>query len=170
MNSDELRALQKPLKDRYRDDPDAAKWTLSATGTLDPANVACHIDGERKTEVGLHPATGGTDAFACSAEMLLESLIGCAGVTMCAVATAMNIPLRGGTVQAEGDLDFRGTLGVDKSAEVGLTEIRLSFELDTEADADQLATLLKLTERYCVVFRTLQQSPRTSATALVAND
>lgn len=175
MNADELRALQKPLKDRYRQDPTSARETLTATGVLLPDRIACRIDRQPQTpqsvgpEAGLHPATGGSGEFACSGDMLLESLVACAGVTLCAVATAMSIPLRGGTIRAEGDLDFRGTLGVEKTVPVGFTDVRLLFELDTDADADQLATLLKLTERHCVVFQTLKQSPRIEASAITVS-
>ena len=159
MNGDELRALQAPLKDRYRDEPEAALITLSATGTLGEG-VSCSVQtGRALAEAGLHPATGGDGSLLCSGDMLLEALVACAGVTLKAVATSLGIQAEG-RVHAEGDLDFRGTLGVDKQAPVGFSDIRLSFALDTDADDDQLATLLKLTERYCVVYQTLAQGPR----------
>jgi uncharacterized OsmC-like protein len=159
MDKSALQELQAPLKDQYRSDPRAALITLCADGTLDDG-IACSVQtGKALVEAGLHPATGGTGALACSGDMLLQALVACAGVTLRAVATSLEIPLRGGTLRAEGDLDFRGTLGVAKDAPVGFTSIRLSIELDTDADAEQLATLLKLTERYCVVFQTLAGSP-----------
>lgn len=161
MDADELRALQAPLKDKYREEPQSAVITLKAEGAIDDAHIACKVDtGRALVTAGLHPATGGTGLEACSGDMLLEALVACAGVTLKAVATALEIPLAGGRVRAEGDLDFRGTLGVDREAPVGFQEIRLSFELDTDADAERLATLLKLTERYCVVFQTLARPPR----------
>lgn len=161
MNADELRALQAPLKARYRDEPTAARVTLRARGSLGGEGVTCKVDtGRALVEAGLHPATGGDGSFACSGDMLLEALAGCAGVTLRAVATALGIPVRGGSVTAEGDLDFRGTLGVSKEAPVGFEAIRLRFDLDTDATPEQLATLLKLTERYCVVYQTLRNSPR----------
>jgi uncharacterized OsmC-like protein len=160
MDSDELKALQAPLKQRYREDPSAALITLRATGTLDAEAVSCRVDtGRALVEAGLHPATGGTGALACSGDMLLEALAACAGVTLRAVATALAVPIRGGTVSAEGDLDFRGTLGVSKEAPVGFQAIRLTFALDTSATGDQLDALLKLTERYCVVLQTLRVPP-----------
>jgi uncharacterized OsmC-like protein len=160
MNTDELRALQSPIKERYREEPASALITLSASGTLDPEGVACRIEtGRAMVEAGLHPATGGTGLQACSGDMLLEALVACAGVTLRAVATALGIDVRAGTVRAEGDLDFRGTLGVSKDAPVGFQEIRLRFELDSDATTEQLATLFRLTERYCVVLQTLRQPP-----------
>jgi uncharacterized OsmC-like protein len=160
MNAEELRALQAPVKARYRDDPAAAQLTLRAQGTLDGPGVTCKVQtGRALVEAGLHPATGGDGHAACSGDMLLEALAACAGVTLRAVATALVIPVRGGTVTAEGDLDFRGTLGVSREAPVGFKAIRLHFELDTDATAEQLATLLKLTERYCVIYQTLRQPP-----------
>ena len=160
MNADELRALQAPLKASYKDDPTAAKITLRARGQLGLENVSCKVEtGKALVEAGLHPATGGDGTFACSGDMLLEALVACAGVTMRAVATSLGIAVRGGTVSAEGDLDFRGTLGVSKDAPVGFAAIRLGFDLDTDASPDQIATLLKLTERYCVVFQTLAKPP-----------
>jgi uncharacterized OsmC-like protein len=160
MKANDLRSLQAPLKQRYRDDPATAVVTLRASGTLDPAGVSCRVEtGRALVEAGLHPATGGTGLQACSGDMLLESLAACAGVTLRAVATALDIPVRGGKVEVEGDLDFRGTLGVSKEAPVGFQAIRLRFDLDTSASAEQLDTLLKLTERYCVVLQTLKSSP-----------
>jgi uncharacterized OsmC-like protein len=155
----ELRAVQAPLKERYRSEPDAALVTLRASGELDGEAIACSVaTGTALVEAGLHPATGGSGALACSGDMLLEALVACAGVTLRSVATSLEIPVAG-TVRAEGDLDFRGTLGLDKTGElpVGFREIRLRFELDADADADdeQLATLIRRTERYCVVLQTL---------------
>lgn len=155
-----LRAVQAPLKERYRNQPEAAFITLKAQGSLDDQNIACKVETGRALAIaGLHPATGGTGLELCSGDMLLEALVACAGVTLKAVATALEIPLRRGTVAAEGDLDFRGTLGVDKSAPVGFAEIRLIFRLDTDASQEQLDQLLKLTERYCVVYQTLRGNP-----------
>jgi uncharacterized OsmC-like protein len=168
MDGDELRAIQAPLKDRYREQPDAALVTLSATGELGEG-VSCSVQTARAiAEAGLHPATGGDGSLLCSGDMLLEALVGCAGVTLRAVATSLGISVPAGRVRAEGDLDFRGTLGVDRSAPVGFRAIRLSFELETDADEEQLATLKKLTERYCVVFQTLAVAPElgTSFTAV----
>src|SRR5271154_2413438 len=159
MNLEELRTAQSPLKERYRSEPDAAMLTLTAEGRIGEG-ITCSIQtGKALVEAGLHPATGGTGAFACSGDMLLEALVACAGVTMAAVATAIGVNLRGGTVHAEGDLDFRGTLGVAKDAPVGFQRIRLEFTIDTDASAEQLATLRRLTERYCVVYQTLRQPP-----------
>src|SRR5258707_15672745 len=147
MKADELRALQAPVKAKYKDNPEAARLTLRATGALGEG-VTCKVStGKALAEAGLHPATGGDGSSLCSGDMLLEALVGCAGVTLRAVATALEIPVRGGTVTAEGDLDFRGTLGVSKEAPVGLSAVRLHFDLDTDATPEQLATLLKLTER-----------------------
>jgi uncharacterized OsmC-like protein len=163
MNRDELRALQAPLKERYREEPEAARITLEADATLGEG-VSCSVQtGRALAEAGLHPATGGDGSLLCSGDMLLEALAACAGVTLKAVATALGIAAEG-TVHAEGDLDFRGTLGVDRAAPVGFSDIRLSFRLDTDADDEQLATLLKLTERYCVVYQTLAQGPRLDVT------
>ena len=157
MNADALRALQAPLKEQYRQNPQAAVVTLRATGQLGEG-VTCKVDtGRALAEAGLHPATGGDGLSLCSGDMLLEALVACAGVTLKAVATAIAFPLRGATVSAEGDLDFRGTLGVAKDAAVGFQQIRLHFELDTEAASSEIETLLKLTERYCVVYQTLRQ-------------
>src|SRR5215469_2765434 len=159
MNRDELRAAQAPLKERYRAEPEAGLITLKAEGRIGE-HVTCSIQtGKALVEAGLHPATGGPGTFACSGDMLLEALAACAGVTMAAVATSIGVELRGGTVRAEGDLDFRGTLGVAKDAPVGFRDIRLSFDLDTDAPAEQLETLCRLTERYCVVYQTLRQAP-----------
>ncbi|NVO14857.1 MAG: OsmC family protein [Rhodoplanes sp.] len=161
MDATELRALQAPIKDRYKADPAAAMITLKARGTLDDSNVACKVETGRALAVaGLHPATGGTGLELCSGDMLLEALVACAGVTLKAVATALAIPLKSGTVAAEGDLDFRGTLGVAKDAPVGFAEIRLAFTVDTDAPQEQLDQLLKLTERYCVVYQTIRNGPR----------
>ena len=160
-----MRALQAPLKQQYRDDPGRALLTLRATGNLDGSGISCRVDTGRATvEAGLHPATGGTGLQACSGDMLLEALAACAGVTLRAVATALEIPLRGGVVHVEGDLDFRGTLGVSKEVPVGFQAIRLRLELETDATQDQLDTLLKLTERYCVVLQTLRSSTPVTAT------
>lgn len=164
MDAEVLRALQAPLKDRYRADPEAAQVTLKAEGALDSASIACKVETGRALAVaGLHPATGGTGLELCSGDMLLEALVACAGVTLKAVATAMGIELSAGRVRAEGDLDFRGTLGVVKDAPVGFAAIRLMFDLETDAPQDQLDTLLRLTERYCVVLQTLQRSPTIEA-------
>ena len=161
MDATQLRAAQAPLKERYREDPAAAIVTLQADGELDGSGVACRVrTATTLAEAGLHPATGGDGTQLCSGDMLLEALVACAGVTLRAVATSMGIST-GGTVHAEGDLDFRGTLGVDKEAPVGFRAIRLRFDLVTDAPADQVATLLKLTERYCVVLQTLRTGPAT---------
>ena len=163
MDAKALRALQAPLKERYKQDPTAAVVTLKAQGSVDDAQVACKVEtGKALAIAGLHPATGGTGAEICSGDMLLEALVACAGVTLKAVATALEIPLRAGTVRAEGDLDFRGTLGVDREAPVGFRAIRLAIELDTDAPQEKLDKLLKLTERYCVVFQTLAGQPQLS--------
>jgi uncharacterized OsmC-like protein len=155
MNADEIRSLQAPLKEQYRQRPDTALITLRAEGRLGEG-VTCKLEtGKALVEAGLHPATGGDGLGACSGDMLLEALVACAGVTLRAVATALDIQLRDATVRAEGDLDFRGTLGVSKDVAVGFQRIRLHFDLDTDANEEQLATLLRLTERYCVVYQTL---------------
>ena len=155
MNADEIRSLQAPLKERYRERPDTALVTLRAEGRIGEG-VTCKVEtGKALLEAGLHPATGGDGLSACSGNMLLEALVACAGVTLRAVATALDIQLRDATVRAEGDLDFRGTLGVSKDVAVGFQKIRLHFDLDTDASEEQLATLLRLTERYCVVYQTL---------------
>src|SRR5207302_10599115 len=160
MDRSGLQALQAPLKDQYRTQPEAAVYTLRADGRLGEENVSCSVEtGRALVEAGLHSATGGDGMLACSGDMLLQALVACAGVTLRAVATSLAIPIRGGTVTAEGDLDFRGTLGVSKEAPVGFREIRLGFELDTAATPEQIAKLLELTERYCVVYQTLRPSP-----------
>jgi len=160
MDAEELKATQAPIKDNYRHDPEAAVITLKAEGELGSEALVCSVDtGRAMVEAGLHPATGGDGLSACSGDMLLQALVACAGVTLAAVATALGIELRGGQVRAEGDLDFRGTLGVDRQAPVGFRDIRLDFDLDTDADEDALATLMKLTERYCVVYQTLGSAP-----------
>ncbi|RAI30536.1 OsmC family protein [Rhodoplanes serenus] len=158
MDQNALRSLQAPLKEHYRSDPAAALVTLRAKGTLDDTTIACKVETGKALSVvaGLHPATGGSGVELCSGDMLLEALVACAGVTLKAVATALAIPLHSGAVMAEGDLDFRGTLGVDKEAPVGFAEIRLTFRIDTDASEEQLAQLFKLTERYCVVYQTLR--------------
>src|SRR5438128_12423558 len=169
MKADELRAVQAPLKERYRAEPASARVTLKARGTLGAEGVACKVaTGRALVEAGLHPATGGDGPAACSGDMLLEALAACAGVTLRAVATALGIAVRGGTVTAEGDLDFRGTLGVSREAPVGFQDIRLHFDLDTDTNAEQLATLQKLTERYCVVYQTLRNPARMSVSHAVA--
>ncbi len=159
MKRDELRAAQDPLKQRYRDDPDAAVVTLEAEGEIGE-DVTCSVKtGRAMARAGLHPASGGDGLSLCSGDMLLEALVACAGVTLGAVATSIGVDVRRGVVRAEGDLDFRGTLAVGKDAPVGFRAIRLSFDLDTDADEEKLATLLKLTERYCVVFQTIAGTP-----------
>jgi uncharacterized OsmC-like protein len=163
MDAAALRALQAPIKDKYKDTPDAAVITLKAHGEIDEAKIACKVETGRALAVaGLHPATGGSGAELCSGDMLLEALVACAGVTLKAVATALDIPLRRGVVRAEGDLDFRGTLGVDREAPVGFRAIRVAFDLDTDAPQEKIDSLLKLTERYCVVFQTLNHRPELS--------
>lgn len=160
MNGDELRALQKPLKDRYRDEPERAIVTLRAEGTLSLDGVACSVQtGRALVEAGLHPASGGSGTLACSGDMLLEALAACAGVTLRAVATSLGIDIGGGSVRVEGDLDFRGTLGVSKDAPVGFQAIRVRVDLDSDVDDEQRATLMKLTERYCVVLQTIVGGP-----------
>src|SRR5213595_7389 len=159
MNANELRSLQAPLKAQYRERPETALVTLHTEGRIGEG-IACKIEtGKARVEAGLHPATGGDGQSACSADMLLEALVGCAGVTLRAVATALGISLRSGTITANGDLDFRGTLGVSKEVPVGFKQIRLHFDLDTDASEEQLATLIRLTERYCVVYQTLSHAP-----------
>ena len=163
MDAEQLRSLQAPFKARYRDEPAAAVITLKASGELGAETVTCKVDtGRALVEAGLHPATGGDGTLLCSGDMLLEALVACAGVTLNAVATALGLTVRDAVVRAEGDLDFRGTLGVAKDAAVGFKTIRLSFTLDTDADDEQLASLLKLTERYCVVYQTLAVPPALS--------
>src|SRR6476469_8078132 len=162
MDRDTLRALQAPLKEQYKTDPDAALITLSAKGSLGEG-ISCSVEtGRALAEAGLHPAAGGDGTLLCSGDMLLEALVACAGVTLGAVATSMGLDVRGGSVRAEGDLDFRGTLAVSKEAPVGFREIRLSFDLDTDATDDQLAALARLTERYCVVWQSLRRPPEAS--------
>jgi len=160
MDANGLRALQAPIKERYKNDPKAAYITLKASGHLDDAKIACKVETGRALAVaGLHPATGGSGLELCSGDMLLEALVACAGVTMKAVATALDIPLKSASVSAEGDLDFRGTLGVTKDAPVGFAQIRLTFDVDTDAPQEKLDQLLKLTERYCVVYQTIRSGP-----------
>jgi uncharacterized OsmC-like protein len=162
MDKETLATLQAPLKQAYRDDPEGALVTLRASGRLGEG-VSCSLDtGRALAEAGLHPAAGGDGTLLCSGDMLLEALVACAGVTLSAVATSMGLVVRGGSVRAEGDLDFRGTLAVSKEAQVGFREIRLAFDLDTDATDDQLAALAKLTERYCVVWQSLRQPPEGS--------
>ena len=160
MTADELKALQAPLKQRYKDDPASAIQTLRATGEVQNDTISCRVESWKgAVDAGLHPATGGDGSWACSAEMLLESLVACAGVTLQAVATAMSIPLRKATVVAEGDLDFRGTLGVNRDVPVGFRSIALNFQLESDAPAEQLDKLVQLTERYCVIYQTLKSPP-----------
>jgi uncharacterized OsmC-like protein len=160
MDAAGLRAMQAPIKDRYKSDPQAALITLKAHGTLDDTSIACKVETGRALAVaGLHPATGGSGLELCSGDMLLEALVACAGVTLKAVATAIDVPLKSGAVSAEGDLDFRGTLGVAKDAPVGFAQIRLRFDVDTDAPQEKLDQLLKLTERYCVVYQTIKSGP-----------
>ena len=168
MDAQDLRALQAPIKDRYRDQPEAARITLKARGTLGAETITCRVEmGRALVEAGLHPATGGDGLSACSGDMLLEALAACAGVTLRAVATALEIPVRGGAVIAEGDLDFRGTLDVSKEVPVGFRAIRLHFELDTDMSEEQRTNLLRLTERYCVVFQTFQKPPAMTSSVTV---
>ena len=160
MDAGELRAMQAPIKERYKSDPKTAYITLKAKGTLDDGGIACKVEtGRALATAGLHPATGGSGLELCSGDMLLEALVACAGVTLKAVATALDIPLKSGKVSAEGDLDFRGTLGVAKDAPVGFAQIRLRFDLDTDAPQEKLDQILKLTERYCVVYQTIRNGP-----------
>ena len=168
MNADELRKLQAPLKERYKERPEAALITLKAQGRLGEG-VTCSIQtGKALVAAGLHPATGGNGLSACSGDMLLEALVACAGVTLNAVSTAIGVVVRSGEVRAEGDLDFRGTLGLVKDAPVGFKRIRLSFHLDTDASEEELATLIRLTERYCVVYQTLRQPPEITVSRRLA--
>jgi uncharacterized OsmC-like protein len=165
MQSDELRALQAPLKAQYREQPESARYTLTARGSLDLERIACRIDTRDDRRVaGLHPATGGDGSLLCSGDMLLEALVACAGVSLASVATAISLPISHGTISAEGDLDFRGTLGVSRDVPVGFSDIRLHFDLQTEATDEQVAKLIQLTERYCVVFQTLNTRPNLSVT------
>ncbi len=170
MNSEELRSLQTPLKERYREQPETAFITLRAEGRIGEGITCAVQTGKALVEAGLHPATGGNGLMACSGDMLLEALTACAGVTMAAVATALGIEIRQGVVRAEGDLDFRGTLGVSKEAPVGFQRVRLQFELDTDASKDQLATLVRLTERYCVVYQSLRQPPELTVSCGLVGD
>ena len=169
MDRDELRAVQAPIKERYREDPQAAVITLHADGSL-ADGISCSVDTGRAVAAvaGLHPASGGDGTLLCSGDMLLQALAACAGVTLRAVATSLGIEVRGGTVHVEGDLDFRGTLGVDKQAPVGFSAIRTSFDLDSDATDEELQTLLRLTERYCVVYQTLTAPPALSLTRHLA--
>src|ERR1700743_956189 len=163
MDAAELRATQAPIKEKYKSDPSAAVITLKAKGSIENENIACKIETGRALAVaGLHPATGGSGLELCSGDMLLEALVACAGVTLKSVATAIEVPLKTGIVTAEGDLDFRGTLGGDKEAPVGFAEIRLRFDVDTAAPQDKLDLLMKLTERYCVVYQTIRSGRRVS--------
>ncbi|QOZ37424.1 OsmC family protein [Bradyrhizobium sp. CCBAU 53421] len=165
MDSAELRAMQAPIKERYKTDPQAAVITLKAKGSIDNESISCKVETGRALAVaGLHPATGGSGLELCSGDMLLEALVACAGVTLKSVATAVEVPLKVGNVFAEGDLDFRGTLGVDKETPVGFREIRLRFDIGTDAPQDKLDLLLKLTERYCVVYQTIKNGPKVSVT------
>jgi len=165
MDGNALRAMQAPIKERYRNTPEAARITLKARGTLEDSSIACKVETGRALAVaGLHPASGGSGLELCSGDMLLEALVACAGVTLKAVATALDIPLARGVVSAEGDLDFRGTLGVAKDAPVGFAQIRLSFDVKTDAPQEKLDQLLKLTERYCVVYQTIKSGPPVNVT------
>jgi len=165
MDAAELRAIQTPIKERYKNDPKAGLITLKAKGSLDDTNITCKVETGRALAIaGLHPATGGTGMELCSGDMLLEALVACAGVTLKAVSTALEIPLRTATVAAEGDLDFRGTLGVAKDAAVGFAQVRLRFDVDTDAPQEKLDQLLKLTERYCVVYQTIKSGPPVEVT------
>ena len=165
MDAAELRAIQAPIKERYKNDPKAGLITLKAKGSLDDMNITCKVETGRALAIaGLHPATGGTGMELCSGDMLLEALVACAGVTLKAVSTALEIPLRTATVAAEGDLDFRGTLGVAKDAPVGFAQVRLRFNVDTDAPQEKLDQLLKLTERYCVVYQTIKSGPPVEVT------
>src|SRR6185312_4944199 len=166
VDSTALRAVQQPLKDAYRNDPREAVVTLRAHGELGDEEISCSVaTGKALAVAGLHPASGGDGSLVCSGDMLLQALVACAGVTLRAVATSLQIPITGGTVHAEGDLDFRGTMAVSKEAPVGFTSIRLGFELDTDASDEQIATLLRLTERYCVVYQTLAHPAQLAASA-----
>ena len=160
MDAEQLKAIQSPLKQRYRETPQSAIVTVRSTGTLDPASLLCHVATVRgEVAAGLHPAAGGDGSGACSGDMLLDALVACAGVTLNAVSTAMGITIRGGSIAAEGDMDFRGTLGISKEVPVGLTNVRLQFKLDTDAQDAQVDKLVQLTERYCVIYQTLKHAP-----------
>lgn len=168
MNAEQLRSLQAPLKAQYREIPDSATITLRADGTLGDATITCRLDtGRALVEAGLHPKTGGDGIAACSGDMLLEALVACAGVTLKAVSTALGIEIRSGKVRAEGDLDFRGTLGIAKDAPVGFKDIRLGFDLETDASPEELATLTRLTERYCVIYQTLRNPPQMAVSSVI---
>jgi uncharacterized OsmC-like protein len=163
MNVEQLKGLQAPLKDQYRREPQTAVVKLHSQGSLQPANLVCRVrTGQGEVDAGLHPAAGGDGSTACSGDMLLDSLVACAGVTLTAVATAMGITLRGGTITAEGEMDFRGTLGVSRDAPVGITKIELRFALESDASTEQIEKLIQLTERYCVIYQTLRQPPALS--------
>ena len=165
MDAEQLRAAQTPLKQKYKVQPEQAQWVLKADGSLHQSRLTCHIEtGVSKVEAGLHPATGGDGKDACSGDMLLESLAACAGVTLTTVATALGITLTKGDVHVEGDLDFRGTLGVSKEVPVGFSNIRLRFDIESNVTPEQLSSLIKLTERYCVIYQTLRQPPNISVT------
>ena len=165
MDAAQLRATQAPIKERYKSDPKAAVITLIARGSIENEGIACKVETGRALAIaGLHPASGGSGLELCSGDMLLEALAACAGVTLKSVSTAIEVPLKSGNVAAEGDLDFRGTLGVDKEAPVGFAEIRLRFDVDTDAPQEKLDLLLKLTERYCVVYQTIKNGPKVSVT------
>jgi len=160
MDAEQLKALQTPIKQRYRDEQESAVVNLQSKGTLDPSTLMCRVaTGGGEVAAGLHPAAGGDGLGACSGDMLLDALVACAGVTLNAVSTAMGIAIRGGTIEAEGEMDFRGTLGISKEVPIGLTNVRLRFTLDTDAESAQVDKLLQLTERYCVIYQTLQQAP-----------
>jgi uncharacterized OsmC-like protein len=164
MQAEQLKALQAPIKQRYRDEPQSAVVTVRSTGTLDPPTLMCRVETVGgQVAAGLHPAAGGDGSGACSADMLLDALVACAGVTLNAVSTSMGIDLRGGSITAEGEMDFRGTLGINKEVPVGLSKVRLTFILDTDADAAQVDKLIQLTERYCVIYQTLQHTPALSS-------
>jgi len=166
VDAEHLRALQAPLKERYRSEPEAAIITLKARARLGDESISCKVEtGKALVDAGLHPATGGDGSFACSGDMLLEALVACAGVTLKAVATALGVTLRSGVVSAEGDLDCKGTLGVDKQARVGFSDIRVRFDLDTDAAPEQIEKMIKLTERYCVIYQTLRNPPAVSLSA-----
>lgn len=170
MNAEELKALQSPLKDQYRLDPASAVKTMRVTGAVDQSSLTCHIEtAAGALDAGLHPAAGGDGTAACSGDMLLESLVACAGVTLSAVATAMGIKLDRASIAAEGEMDFRGTLGVSKETPIGFTAIRLAFDLSSEASAEQLAKLVQLTERYCVIYQTLTRPPQLSVALICSN-
>jgi|SRR5690242_11508259 uncharacterized OsmC-like protein len=169
MDRETLQGIQKPLKDAYREDAGQALVTLHADGALDPEGISCSVTtGQAIVAAGLHPASGGDGMLLCSGDLLLQALVACAGVTLRAVATSLEIDIRSGTVHAEGDLDFRGTMAVSKEVPVGFGTIRLRFDLDTDADADQLASLIKLTERYCVVLQTMLRSPDVDVSVVAA--